>query len=87
MEELFENAANDANVIESRKWVEAAYPRDDLEKYPGYQVTTFVSLSQQQIFIALLRHEEKHSNVPKFDGPDLKCSSEKLLKLSVGVCK
>ena len=28
---LFENVSND--VIESRKWVEAKYPRDDLVEY------------------------------------------------------
>ena len=40
IEELFQEAANDQHVIESRKWVEVNYPSDDLDTYRDEDVVT-----------------------------------------------
>ena len=42
IEKLFQEAANDKNVIESRKWVEVNYPSDDLDTYRPSDVITSV---------------------------------------------
>ena len=40
IEELFQEAANDQHMIESRKWVEVNYPSDDLDTYRDEDVVT-----------------------------------------------
>ena len=37
LEALFEEAVNDKDVIDSRKWVDKNYPTDDLNKLSGPQ--------------------------------------------------
>ena len=49
IEKLFQEAANDKNVIESRKWVEVNYPSDDLDTYRPSDVITSVYLEFRQI--------------------------------------
>ena len=46
IEELFQEAANDQHVIESRKWVEVNYPSDDLDTYRDEDVVTIESGSE-----------------------------------------
>ena len=49
IEKLFQEAANDKNVIESRKWVEVNYPSDDLDTYRPSDVITSVYLEFREI--------------------------------------
>ena len=70
LESLFEEAVNDKEVIDSRKWVDKNYPRDDLNQISGEPPSPdidskfFKTIDRFQVSRIALRNVRK-SNPPR----------------------